>query len=179
MILDQDPALAREILENMSRGDVVARSRLRLVQHHQLNAKALLGAGFPALARETAEKATRIAFEAGMDGEAVYSGVLLARILAELGLYNKSLTALNDAGNLLAKLGKVHLAEEVWWLTAVSYHYIGDIPHAENALEKARAEVDRKKTLINEDRFVTRYEKHPIVQAIQAGLGERNKPAYL
>jgi tetratricopeptide (TPR) repeat protein len=178
MILDQDPALAREILENMGQGDVVARSRLRLVQHRQLTSKALLGAGFPTLAREIAEEATQIALEAGMDGEAVYSGVLLARILSELGLYNKSLTALNDASTLFAKLGKVHLAEEVWWLTAVSYHYIGDTKNAENSLKKAQSEVNRKRSLMNEDRFVSCYEKHPIVQAIQAGLEETDKPAY-
>jgi hypothetical protein len=178
LILDEDPALASEILKNNGQGDGVVRSRLRLVQHRQLSAKALLGAGFPTLAREMAEESTRIALEAGMDGEAVYSGALLARILSELGLYNKSLIALNDTKTLLTKLGKVHHTEEVWWHTAVSYHRVGDTQNADDALNRARAEVDRRKSLIGELRLVTCYEKHPMVQAIQAGLGKADQPAY-
>jgi tetratricopeptide (TPR) repeat protein len=178
MILDGDPALATEILKNTAQGDMVVRSRRRLVQHHQLTAKALLETEFPTLARDMAEEATRIALGAGMDGEAIYSGVLLARILAELGLYNKSLTALNDARTLLAKLGKVHNTEEIWWLMAVSYQHIGDSHSANSALQKARKEVDRRISQIGEHKFLTCYKNHPIVRAVQSGLEEVDNPVY-
>ncbi len=170
MLLTGEWQRARRILEGVGRRDLVAHNRLLLVRHRRLASQVLLANGSPAAARRLAEEATRIAMEAGMNGEAVHGGARQGFILAELGLIGEALVTTRRATDLLTNLRRVRRAEEVWWLQALTLHRAGNAYRAEKALAEARKEVERKRANIVDPRLVALYDKHPLVLFIQAGL---------
>ncbi len=161
---------ARKILESVGRQDLLAHSRLLIVRHRQLASQVLLISGSQRAAQRLAEEATRIALEAGMNGEAVHGGVRQGRVLAEVGRVGEALVTTRRATDLLMNLGRVRRAEEVWWIQALTLHKAGNSYRAEKALDEARKEVARKRAKIVDPEIAGFYDNHPLVRSIQVGM---------
>lgn len=170
LLLQGQTSRARQLLERVGRNPIVAQSRLLFVRHRQLAAQALMAEGSLRAARRIAEEATRIAIEAGMNGEVVHLGVRLGLILAESGLVGEALVATRRATDFLANLKRVRRAEEVWWLHALTLHKTGNAYRAELAISEAKKEIERKQALIADQELATLYSSHPIVQLVNAGF---------
>jgi hypothetical protein len=105
-----------------------------------------------------------------MNGEVIHGRARLALVLSSLGLPGEAVSAARRATDLLADIGGVRRAEEVWWFQARTMHAAGMSARAERALGEARAEVDRKAALIPEQHYQALYESQPLVRAIRAGF---------
>ncbi|MDJ0761741.1 MAG: protein kinase [Myxococcota bacterium] len=161
---------AQRILEDVGQRELLRRHRLLLVRHRQLIAGALVRAKSFKVARRLAEEATRIALEAGMIGETVRSGVRQGLILAQTGRMGEALVATRRATDLLANLGRIRRAEQIWWYHALTLHKAGNHRRAENALDTAREEVQKKRQQMADARLIAFYNNHPLVKSIEAGL---------
>jgi tetratricopeptide (TPR) repeat protein len=166
---------AQELLVEGDSHGVVVRSRILAVRSHQLAARIAFAVGDVPRARQAADEATRIAFEAGMNGELVHGRVLQAVALAGGRQHREALVAARRAEELFADLGGARRAEEVWWLAAQALSRSGSGDRAARYLERARAEVARKAALIRDERLRACYENHPIVQRITAGFGPASR----
>ncbi|MFO8073078.1 MAG: protein kinase [Polyangia bacterium] len=165
-----DALRAREILGDEDYREFVRRSRILLARHHQLEAAAALAAGEARRAGRAAGEATRIAFEAGMNGEAIHGRALLGLALADRGRCGEAVVAARRAVDLLGDLGGVRRAEEVYWHAALAMHRCGDARRARWCLDLAEREVERKAELMREQDARRRYDAHPLVRRILAGL---------
>ncbi|MCP4675030.1 MAG: hypothetical protein GY854_05895 [Deltaproteobacteria bacterium] len=161
---------ARKILESVGRRDLLAHSRLLIVRHRQLASQVLLISGSQRAAQRLAEEATRIALEAGMNGEVVHGGVRQGRVLAEVGHVGEALVTTRRATDLLRNLRRVRRAEEIWWIQALTLHKAGNSYRAEKALAEARKEVARKRAKIVDPEIGGFYDNHPMVRSIQMGF---------
>ncbi|MCP4606764.1 MAG: protein kinase [Proteobacteria bacterium] len=170
MLLTGEAERAQKILERVGQRDLVSRSRLLFVRYRQVASQVLLINESAGAAQRLAEEATRIAIQAGMNGEAVHGGVRHGYILAEFGRIGEALVATRRATDLLMRLRRVRHAEEVWWLQAMTMHKAGNPYRAEKALREARKEIDRKRSKIVDQKLAALYDSHPLVQAIQSGL---------
>jgi len=168
-LLRGDPGSARSILTAPELRSFVSRSRLLVTRHRQLLSSALLGLGHADGARQAAEEATRIAFTAGMNGEVIHGRARLGIALAELGRPGEAVVASRRATDLLIDLGGARRAEEVWFLQARIMARAGMAERSLRALEQARIELERKRSLIADPPSRARYETHPLVEAITAG----------
>jgi tetratricopeptide (TPR) repeat protein len=169
-ILEGEHTAALDILESLSRRQVVSQSRILLVWHRQLTVKALLGEGRAAAAQKLADEAARIALEAGMNGEAVHGSALQGLVLAEAGLDREAASAATRATNMLAMLKKVRTPEEMWWHLALTHHIIGDTFSAKRALVEAQKQVTRIRSKIKDPRLQELYNQHPMVRGIERGF---------
>jgi tetratricopeptide (TPR) repeat protein len=169
-ILEGNATQAIQILEQVGKHGVVEQSRLLLVRHRQLSAMAYLLAGRLDTARKLAAEASRVSLKAGLNGEAVHGGALQGLILAEMGLDSEALSTTRRATDLLAMVGKVRRAEEVWWFQALTFQKAGNSYRAERSLEEAHNEVERKRALINDPRLAVLYDNHPLVRRIRDGV---------
>jgi eukaryotic-like serine/threonine-protein kinase len=165
-----DALRAREVLGDEDYREFVRSSRILLARHHQLESAAALAAGEARRAAAAAAEATRIAFEAGMNGEAIHGRALLGLALAERGRCGEALVAARRAVDLLSDLGGVRRAEEVYWRAALSMHRCGEARRAERCHALAEREVERKLELIRDRQARRRYDAHPLVRSILAGL---------
>jgi eukaryotic-like serine/threonine-protein kinase len=167
---------ARAILEKVGQRGFVANSRLLLVRHRQITALALFATGQFRAARRLAEEATKIAMEAGMNGDAVHAGVRQGYILAKTGFTGEALSTSRRATDLMAMLGKVRQAEEIWWYQAQTMHITGNAFRAERALSKAREAVAAKRGRIKDQSRKNTLDSHPTIRAINAGLEDIDSP---
>ena len=147
--------------------DLLRRSRLLTVWHHQLTALARVECDMIEEARAPADEAARIAFASGMNGEAVHGSVRQGLVLSKMGLPGEAHLATRRGTDMLLDLGTVRRAEEVWWIQALTLERSGNPLRAEMARKASRAEVDRKSALITDPRLRTCYDNHPLIHIIQ------------
>jgi eukaryotic-like serine/threonine-protein kinase len=169
-IIEGDHGDALDILERLGTRPVVSQSRILLVWHRQLTVAALLGVGRLSAALKLADEAARIALESGMNGEAVHGGVLQGLVLAEAGRHGEAASATRRATDMLVMLRKVRSAEQIWWHQALTFQKTGDTYLAERALDEAVLQVDKKRTRLQNSRYLELYNKHPLTRAVNNGL---------
>ncbi len=165
-----DPEGAHDILDELAGRGVTSRSRILLTRHRQLLSQTMLDLGDPGGALESANEAQDMARRAGMTGEVVHGLIGRGLALLRAGRPREALAATDEVEDLIEGLGGVRRSEMIWYHRARILHAAGEPDPAARALAKARAEMERKRSLITRTRQKTFYDNHPLIKTIVGGL---------
>ncbi|MBN2525267.1 MAG: protein kinase [Deltaproteobacteria bacterium] len=161
-----EPQAAKELLLEVKGSRFLYDSAISRVRHNRMLCEACIESGDTKTAVTAGLKMHRTATETGMRAEEVHSVAFYSLALAISGDLVSAEKVAAAFPELIDGIGLVRHAEKAWWLYARTLTALGKHIDANNALERAHGEVMRKIGYFDNQKHVSQYRNHPLIQSI-------------
>jgi len=163
------PAEARDVLVAFLDRPFLKTSSISRARHLRLLTEAFIGSGDPVAAVTSARDAIAVAERSQMKAEVAHGASLYALALAHARQVEKACDEVHRVEEVIGELGRVRHGERIWWRCARTLHLADNREGRDRALEKARNEVERKLSYIENPKHRGLFLNHPLIVSIMLG----------